>query len=146
MTINLKAHTQSLLDNYERCFSQALIAHGADAPARLMAAPFVVLSHGNEADPIFNYANRTAQTLFEMDWAQFTALPSRFSAQSMHRDERQKLLDEVQTQGYSDNYKGIRISATGKRFYIHQARIWNLLDPEGERIGQAATFSNWEWL
>lgn len=144
--MSLAAHTALLLDNYQRCFGGNLIARGSDEAERLMGAPFVVLSHGTEADPVFNYGNSTAQTLFEMDWETLISLPSRFSAEAMHRDERARLLDDVSKQGYSDNYRGIRISASGKRFQINSARIWMLLDRKGTTVGQAATFSQWEWL
>lgn len=137
-------HSTLLLDNYRRCFGEDLIVRGDDEAERLMDAPFVVLSHGTQEDPIFNYGNRCAQELFEMNWATLTALPSRFSAEPMHRDERAQLLNEVRTQGFSDNYRGIRVSATGKRFYIDSARIWMLLDDAGKTVGQAATFSEWE--
>ncbi|MGC6423696.1 MAG: MEKHLA domain-containing protein [Lentimonas sp.] len=135
-----------LLNNYHRCFGEDLVERGPDQAVHLMEANFVVLSHGTEADPIFNYGNRCAQELFEMDWATLTALPSRYSAEPMHRNEREKLLNEVRTQGYSDNYRGIRISSSGKRFYIESARIWMLLDTSGNVVGQAATFSDWEML
>lgn len=144
--MELADHTALLLSNYQRCFGQDLIARGNNEVDQLMAAPFVVLSHGTQADPIFNYGNRTAQALFEMDWGTLTALPSRDSAEAMHRDERQRLLDEVATKGYSDNYRGIRVSATGKRFYIDSARIWMLIDSAGQHLGQAATFAEWEVL
>lgn len=144
--MDLAAHTALLLDNYQRCFGSDLIKRGSDEAERLMDAPFVVLSHGTQEDPIFNYGNRCAQELFEMDWETLTALPSRFSAEPLHRGERQQLLEDVRTQGYSDNYRGIRISATGKRFYIESARIWMLLDTKGETVGQAATFSDWKPL
>jgi len=144
--MDLAAHTARLLENYKRCFGSDLIARGDDEAEKLMQAPFVVLSHGSQADPVFNYGNECAQNLFEMDWKTLTSLPSRFSAEPMHRDERQRLLDDVRTQGYSDNYRGIRISATGKRFYIESARIWMLLDSSGKTVGQAATFSDWQTL
>lgn len=142
--MSLAKHSALLLDNFRRCFGEDLIARGNDESERLMAAPFVVLSHGTEADPVFNYGNTTAQILFEMDWDTLTDLPSRFSAQEMHRDERAKLLDDVSKRGYSDNYRGIRISASGKRFHIDRAKIWMLLDADGLIVGQAATFSRWE--
>jgi hypothetical protein len=44
-------------------------------------APFVIVSHNTDPDPIFNYANLTAQKLFEMNWAEFTLCPSRLSAE-----------------------------------------------------------------
>jgi hypothetical protein len=40
----------------------------------------------------------------------------------------------------------VRISATGKRFRIKQAVVWNLLDCEGLIHGQAATFDRWQVL
>ncbi len=144
--MDLSAHTERLLDNYARCFGSQLIERGPDETERLMQSPFVVLSHGTQADPIFNYGNLCAQQLFEMDWATLTALPSRYSAEAMHRDERQALLDDVRSKGYSENYRGIRISATGKRFYIESAQIWMLLDAAGQTVGQAATFSDWKPL
>jgi len=61
----------------------------------------------------------------------------------MHRDERQQLLDRTRAQGFVDDYAGIRISATGKRFRIEQAIVWNLLDEAGSYCGQAATFDRW---
>ena len=81
-----------------------------------------------------------------MDWATLTALPSRYSAEPMHRDERQQLLNEVTSKGYSENYRGIRISASGRRFYIDSARIWTLRNEYDAYIGQAAIFSDWQWL
>ncbi len=144
--MDLNAHTELLLGNYQRCFGEELIPRGPDETQQLMDAPFVVLSHGTQADPIFNYGNLCAQQLFEMDWETLTALPSRYSAEAMHRDERQQLLDDVRTKGYSDNYRGIRISSSGKRFYIESARIWMLLDTAGQTVGQAATFADWKTL
>ncbi|MGJ8652611.1 MAG: MEKHLA domain-containing protein [Opitutaceae bacterium] len=139
-------HSALLLDNYRRCFGEDLIARGTDEAERLMNAPFVVLSHGTQEDPVLNYGNLCGQKLFEMDWETLTAMPSRFTAEPMHRDERAKLLNDVRERGYSDNYRGIRISASGKRFYINSARIWMLLDADGKTVGQAATFSDWEML
>jgi hypothetical protein len=141
--MDLVAHTELLIDNYYRCFGEDLIAGGAEVAERLMAAPFVVLSHGTEADPIFNYGNLAAQKLFELDWTQLTALPSRHSAETLHRAERAALLHAVQTQGFSKNYHGIRVSATGKRFQIEAARVWMLLDAKGVTVGQAASFAKW---
>ncbi|WP_041745693.1 MEKHLA domain-containing protein [Coraliomargarita akajimensis] len=141
--MDLVAHTALLLDNYQRCFGSNLVERGQDESERLMSAPFVVLSHGIQPDPIFNYGNCCAQSLFELNWDQLTALPSRYSAEAMHRDERQRLLDDVRTQGFSESYRGIRISSTGKRFYIESARIWMLITPDGKTVGQAATFASW---
>ena len=45
-----------------------------------------------------------------------------------------------------EGYSGIRISSTGRRFQIHNARLWCLSDPDGRPCGQAAAFSDWWWI
>jgi len=52
----------------------------------------------------------------------------------------------VRENGFIDDYSGIRISSTGRRFHIRQAIVWNVLDEDGRYAGQAATFSSWEFL
>jgi hypothetical protein len=103
----------------------------------------VIVAHGTETDPIFFYGNQLALSCFEMDFASFTRLPSRFSAEPLLREERDALLARVRDHGFIDDYAGVRVSATGKRFRIEQATVWNLLDESGQRHGQAATFERW---
>ncbi|MCB2079450.1 MAG: MEKHLA domain-containing protein, partial [Novosphingobium sp.] len=62
------------------------------------------------------------------------------TAEAPMRDARQQLLDRVTRDGYIDDYSGIRISSTGRRFRIENAIVWNLVDGNGARHGQAATF------
>ncbi|HSG71683.1 MAG TPA: MEKHLA domain-containing protein, partial [Planctomycetaceae bacterium] len=64
----------------------------------------------------------------------------------VHRDERARLMQRVTDEGFIDDYSGIRISATGKRFLIRRAVVWNLADADWRYVGQAATFSEWEFL
>jgi hypothetical protein len=108
--------------------------------ARLFEAPFVVVSHGTEDDPVLNYGNRRALTLWEMSWEAFTRTPSRLTAEAPDRDERARLLEIVTSRGYVDDYAGVRVSRTGRRFVIEQATVWNLTDESGARAGQAAMF------
>lgn len=112
----------------------------------LWYAPCAILAHGTEDDPVFFYGNRLALELFEMDFAAFTRLPSRFSAEPLERDARARLLERVAQQGYVDDYAGVRIAASGKRFMIDKATVWNLVDEAGVMRGQAATFTNWQPL
>ena len=58
---------------------------GVGLARALYEAPFALVSHNTDSDPRFNYANRTALTLFEMNWNEFTTLPSRMSAEPMLR-------------------------------------------------------------
>lgn len=109
-------------------------------------ASFVLLAHNGTDDPIFNYANRTALSLFEMSWEEFTNMPSKYSAESDERDKRDKFLADVAENGYSKNYSGIRISKTGKRFEIKNVILWNVYDSENNRIGQAALFHEYDYL
>ncbi len=117
-----------------------------DVAKQLYYAPFALLSHGTEIDPIINYANLAAQELFEMSWFEFIQLPSRLSAEMMVQEERDALLKRVSDYGYIDDYSGIRISRTGLRFMINQATVWNLLDANGKARGQAAMFPDWQIL
>ena len=112
----------------------------------LEQADFAVVSHGTQADPIFNYANALALRLFETSWAAFTAMPSRLSAEPLIQSERDRLLARVTQHGWIDNYTGIRISQQGKRFVIRNATVWNLLDESGQPYGQAALIKDWEPL
>jgi len=111
---------------------------------RLYFAPFVLLSHNADSDPIFTYANRAAQQLFEMNWDEFVQLPSRLSVEPLLQQERELLLRRVAERGYVDDYSGIRVAKSGSRFRITHATVWNLLDPFDRYCGQAAMFSLWE--
>ena len=144
--MNLNNHVRILLDSYARFYGRDLITRGNDEAEELYSASIVVLSHDAQSNPVFNYANQTAQSLFEMDWGTFTNLPSRYSAEPLEREERERFLSEVRQNGYSNSYRGIRISATGRRFYIESAQVWNLLTPDGSNYGQAATFRSWTFL
>jgi hypothetical protein len=143
------AHVQVLLDSFARLLGRDLIPHDASVAeqARLLfESPFVVVSHGTEADPILNYGNAAALALWEMDLATFVQTPSRLTAEPVHRDERARLLERTRRDGYVDDYAGIRISRSGRRFRIEQAIIWNLVDAAGIHRGQAATFDRWKPL
>lgn len=112
----------------------------------LFKAPFVVVSHGIENDPVLNYGNAAALALWKMTWNQFTATPSRCTAEASNRAERARLLAEVAARGWIDDYSGVRVTAEGRRFRIDRATVWNLNDEAGRPCGQAATFSHWVWL
>ena len=117
-----------------------------DAARFLFDAPFAVVSHNTDIDPLFNYANRKAMQLFEMDWDEITSLPSRMSAELVNQDERSQLLKEVSEHGFMNNYSGLRISSSGRRFRISGATVWNLIDADGGPAGQAAMFDDWTFV
>ena len=143
------AHTQVMLDSYQRWTHRNLIPRTgspSEQAKALFEAPFVVVSHGIQADPILNYGNRTALNLWQIDIPTLMQTPSRLSAEPLHRDERARLLERTTRDGFVDDYQGIRISSTGRRFRIDQATVWNLVDATGKLVGQAATFSDWTFL
>ncbi|MCZ7645794.1 MAG: MEKHLA domain-containing protein [Planctomycetota bacterium] len=143
-TVRLAAR---LLESYRRLLGQDLIPAQGDAEARARAlwrAPCAVVAHGTEADPILNYGNAAALALWELDWDAFTRMPSRLTAEAPRREERQRLLERVARAGYCDDYSGVRVSASGKRFFIPRATVWNVVDEKGEPCGQAAAFERWE--
>jgi hypothetical protein len=144
----LAEHAAMLCVSHQRLTGRELVVAGLNRSlaVTLYRAPFVVLSHGTEQDPIFNYANLTAQRLFEMSWAQITAMPSRFSAEPLSRQERARLLAAVSEHGFIDDYRGVRVSSSGRRFMIERATVWNLQDQHGRPAGQAATFNDWTML
>lgn len=140
---------QRVLDSYRRWTGCELIERNGTAEEqaeRLFVAPFVVVSHGAEQDPILNYGNRIALELWEMDWEAFSRTPSRLTAEPENRAERERMLRQAETQGYIGDYRGVRISRTGRRFLVEQALVWNVVNEQGVKLGQAATFSRWSFL
>jgi hypothetical protein len=113
---------------------------------RIFEASFVLVSHGTEADPVLNYGNRSALALWEMTWEELTRTPSRLTAEAPNRAERARLLQAVTEHGFIDDYSGVRISKTGRRFRIARATVWNLSTDSGHPCGQAAMFDQWEFL
>jgi len=145
----LVRQTRLILSSYKHWKGKSLWPEGQ--PDGLLIkevffAPFVLASSGTEEDPVLNYGNQKALDLWGMDWAAFTRTPGRCTAEPMERIERMRFLETVRTQGYVDDYRGVRISSTGRRFEIQQATVWNLIDDKGRYAGQAATFNAWKIL
>ena len=103
-------------------------------------ADFCVLAHDASADPRFVYANDITLRCFGYSADEFIGLPSRLSAEAPNREERDALLQRVSRDGFATGYRGLRIAKDGTRFWIENVTVWNLLDANGMRIGQAATY------
>jgi PAS domain-containing protein len=136
-----------LVSSYRRALGRepAFLEHGAPRTAEWLyaQASHPVLAHNTDPDPRFIYANRAAQTAFEYDWDEITALPSRLSAEPVDREERQRLFDSVARHGFATGYSGVRIAKSGRRFLIEEGVVWQLIARDGAVRGQAATFANW---
>jgi len=145
----LEQHVMRLLHSFNHSTGKSLSVPSLpmmEQARRLFYAPFVVLSHNTDADPLLNYANQAGLTLFELTWKELIILPSRRTAEPGEQAERERLLATVARQGYIDDYRGVRITKSGRRFIIERATVWNLLDEEGAYYGQGATFSEWKFL
>ena len=136
-----------LAGSYARLLGAPLVPlENADGNAMLWLyeqAPFCVLAHNTDPDPIFIYGNRAAQKCFEFTWEELTSLRSRLSAEEPNREERQRLLGLVQRQGFATGYRGLRIAKSGRRFWIENVTVWQLLDRAGTLHGQAAVYRQW---
>jgi hypothetical protein len=115
------AQTQTLLDSFHGLVGRDLLPRTgdpADEAKRLFQAPFVVVSHGTEVDPVLNYGNRTALQLWEMTSERFVVTPSRLTAESTHREARERLLEATMRQGYVDGYEGKGLSLSFRPYQI----------------------------
>lgn len=142
-------HVELIRRNHQFWTGQDLFEPGlnaADFARSLYHAPFVLLTHDANPDPVFTYANEKAQSLFNMSWEEMTTYPSRLSATEPDQASRERFLKDVEQKGYSNGYQGVRITRDGRRFEILDAIVWNLLDQNGTYCGQAASFAQWRWL
>jgi len=145
----LSRHIQLLIFSYKKTTGQEMINPSLSeeqAAEEVFYSPSVVLSHDTQSDPVLTYINQTGLELFELDWETILTMPSRLTAEPMERGERQRLLDKVSKNGFIDDYSGVRVSTTGRRFKIEKVTVWNLMNEAGDYQGQAAMFSHWSFL
>ncbi|GLK87317.1 MEKHLA domain-containing protein [Pseudomonas turukhanskensis] len=140
-----------ILTSYRHWLGHDLLSGALDLGAEQLAdaayyAPRTLLSHGNQGDPVLNYGNAATLALWGYSWDELTATPSRLTAEPMERSERQRFLEQVSSQGHVTDYRGVRIAKNGQRFWIEKAAVWNVLDEQGEKIGQAASFDSWKLI
>jgi len=135
-----------IVASYRQVTGKELVDHPFDGRWLYESAPFALLAHDRSDDPRFFYANKTAQACFGYSWQEFIGMPSHLSAEAPNREERQRLLDSVSTKGFIDSYRGLRIAKSGRRFWIENAIVWQLVRANGEHAGQAAMFHSWKDL
>jgi len=125
---------------YARLLAESFARLTGEALGDPWTRPDPIVSHGTEADPIFRWANPAALALWEMDWNAFTRLPSRQSAADTPevQADRSQLLEEARRKGWVTGYRGIRVSASGRRFAIDDTVLWTVRDGKGVIYGQAA--------
>ncbi|MFG2631484.1 MEKHLA domain-containing protein [Streptomyces sp. NPDC048473] len=135
--------------SHRRLTGRDLSASIRDVPADEAAewlytsAPFGLLAHDTGMDPRFVYANRTAQKCFGYEWDEFVGMPSRLSAVPDDQEDRNAFVRSVTEQGYAERYRGRRRAKSGRRFWIENVTMWDLLDSAGVLHGQAAIVPMW---
>ena len=139
-----------LTNSYARWLKRPLLADSPVDPLALTRALYeldaVLVSHGTQADPVFWFANRAAQRLWDMDWKTFTTFPSRLSAEPDEQSARSQLLSRATRDGFISDYTGVRVSSKGQRFRIRDVVLWNIRDDHDQPAGQAALFTQWDLL
>jgi hypothetical protein len=139
-------HTALILSSYRKWTGRDLIPPHQEAEKQACALfweSLVVITSDNAADPLLTYGNQKALDLWQISWPALTQTRGRNTAEPLHRTERENFLKRVRDNGFVEDYSGVRISSTGKRFKIEQATVWNLVDETDLFIGQAAAFSKW---
>jgi len=133
-----------LLRSYRHWAGEDLLGLASDDDAvcarALFDAPFAVLAHDTRPDPLCIYANAAALAAFELHLADAPEFATSRTVEPAARDDRRAALARADEAGLLRGYSGVRVSTSGRRFQIHDGRIWTVLDDDGRRVGQAAAF------
>lgn len=146
---DLLAQTELILRSYRRWLCRELILptnHLYEQARALFDAPMVVAASDNAEEPRLVYGNREALELWQLTWDEFTRMPARQTAEPVAQAARDVFLDEVRKNGFISDYSGVRISSGGRRFWIKQATVWNLIGEQEQYLGQAVMFDQWDYL
>ncbi|GLC38930.1 hypothetical protein PLESTB_000462500 [Pleodorina starrii] len=141
-----------ICDSYWRLTKKYLL-EGVDfnrLPSELYRAPFALLAHNRfqegVTDPIYTYGNRAALEVFELSWEELLQTPSRKSAADdpSAQQDRNGLLDRAAETGVVEGFEVWRVSKSGRRFKIKDGTLFNIMDRQGTKLGQAAVFQRYE--
>ncbi|GKY95586.1 hypothetical protein MPSEU_000519900 [Mayamaea pseudoterrestris] len=106
---------------------------------------YVVVSHGTQVDPIYNYANKAGLICFGYTEEEFVQSPSRKSApEGVLSEDRNLLVQHVLNHGWTIIPQSIRQNKDGERFLVQRILFFNVYDDDGNRTGQAATFDRYK--
>ena len=143
--IDYKDHALLLNESYRHWTGDYLVAQfdPGEVLAALNEANFALISHALEADPVFNYGNLRALSLFGYEYSEFLQLPSRDTVAPEAIAERSELSQRVDQEGFVTNYRGTRLTKSGKRFVIDEGVVWQLIDNLGRVHGHAALLNSW---
>jgi hypothetical protein len=101
---------------------------------------FGIMSHGVQADPVFNYANLAALELFKYSINDLCKLPSRYSTLPHLEQDRDNTLKEIAKSDYGYIHDGMRQTSEGRVILTSEILYWVVYDDDGTRIGHAAVY------
>lgn len=104
---------------------------------------YVLISHGTQESPIYNFGNVACLNAFARGWHDHCKMPSRECVISKSQDEalRIELMQNVTDFGFVDgDYRGYRVRGDGKFIRLYECCVWNCYDENDIYIGQAALF------
>ena len=146
----LEIHIVRLVRSFRALTGRALLPERLapdDLTAAARSAPFALLSHGTERDPLLNFANTVAVAVFALEDSDVGSMPTRLTAAPQDQAARAAIMADVAARGFTDAYSGPRVSRDGRRFSIRDATVWNVRALEdggtGVACGQAAMFASW---
>lgn len=109
-------------------------------------APRAIGARGIGFEPRYFYGNRMLLDLLGMSASELAGTSPRQQAEPLLRAERERMIDELARNDIVEIYGVVGLTATGRRFAISDAQIWNLIDRRGGRHGLGITFSAWRYL
>lgn len=143
--IHFNDHALLLNESYRHWMGEYLVQQSDPGAVleTLNQSDFVLVSHGLEANPTFNYGNLSALSMFGCDLQEFLQLASKDTVPEADLEARSQLTLEVETKGYVPNYCGVRLGNSGRKWKIEHGVVWQLIDNLGRIHGHAACFTRW---
>mgnify|MGYP003628899865 FL=1 len=146
--IDYQDHALLLNESYRHWTGEYIVEQ--NDPGKVLAAlneaDFVVVSHGMEAEPVFNYGNLAAFTLFGYEHLDFLRLMTSKTVGTEGMAGRQALTEQIDRDGFTHDYHGVRMTSSGQRFKVDASTVWKLQDNLGRVHGHAAIFREWHFL
>jgi len=146
--IGYKDHALLLNESYRHWTDHYLVEQRdpGEVLAALNEAKFVLISYGLEEDPIFNYANLRALSLFGYEHLAFLQLPNRETFVPEATAGRIGQSVRVEHEGVLSDYRGTRLTKAGKPIVIDDGVVWQLIDNLGRVHGYATQLNSWHFL
>lgn len=148
--MNFESHALAvaMARSYKQLTGEDLVEgdSSGDIGDALYEADELLLCHDGATDPLFTYANRAAQRVFELEWNKFIGMPSRLSAAPDAQADRNELIVQATESGFFTGYSGVRVSSSGRKFEIQDAVLWRVTDEAGSVLGLACRVPSWRWM